>query len=172
MSFEQVTPTPSEKHNDVDLEGKGAPVVDIDSGEHFDESVVGGRLNHQANSRTNNLILNNTVFRVLNRFENRLNKKMDIEVEGIKRIPQDEGKPPSELNMALLWFSMNASITTFPTGMLGPIFGLDLGQSIGAVVLGTILGAMMTGFCASLSPKVSFSSTPVVTYTDSKTRLD
>ena len=95
------------------------------------------------------------VLRTLRRGEEWLDEKMGIETQGIDRIHEEDKKPPSILNVFLLWWSMTCHVGTVPLGMLGPEFGLSLNQSIAAVVVGTILGALCTSFTGTLGPKVS-----------------
>lgn len=53
-----------------------------------------------------------------------------------------------------MWWSLNVHVGVVPLGILGPEFGLSLGQSIAASVVGTALGALCTSFTGSLGPKL------------------
>ena len=91
--------------------------------------------------------------RFLNRGELWLDQKMGIETQGIDRIPEEEKRPPSTLNIFLMWWSMTCHVGTLPLGVLGPEFGLTLGQSVAAIVVGTFLGALCTAYTGTLGPK-------------------
>lgn len=82
-----------------------------------------------------------------------LDAKVGIETQGIDRIAEEDKKPPSIMNSFFMWFSMTLHVGTLPIGFLGPEFGLSLGQSVGAIVAGTFLGAMCTAYCGTLGPK-------------------
>lgn len=95
-----------------------------------------------------------TPFRQLNQVEQWLDTKLSIETQGIDRIPEDKKQPPSILNIFLLWWGATCHIGTVPIGVLGPTFGLPLGESIAAIVVGTWLGALCPAFCGTLGPKL------------------
>lgn len=92
--------------------------------------------------------------RVMRQGEEWLDEKMGIETQGIDRIPEEEKKPPSIFNSFFMWWSMTCHVGTLPIGVLGPLFGLTLGQSVAAIVVGTWLGALCTAYCGTLGPKV------------------
>lgn len=94
------------------------------------------------------------ILRKLRRGEEWLDEIMGIETQGIDRIKEEDKKPPSILNVFLLWWSMTLHVGTLPIGILGPEFGLSLGQSCAAIVVGTFLGAACTAYCGTLGPKV------------------
>jgi cytosine/uracil/thiamine/allantoin permease len=94
-------------------------------------------------------------FRYMSKGEAWLDEKMGVETQGIDRIPEDQKQPPSMWNIFLIWFSMTLHVGTLPIGFLGPEFGLTLNQSVAAIVSGTFLGALCTGYCGTLGPKVS-----------------
>ncbi|EXJ54934.1 uncharacterized protein A1O5_12845 [Cladophialophora psammophila CBS 110553] len=91
--------------------------------------------------------------RWLSRGEEWLDEKMGVETQGIDRIPEEEKRPPALINTFFMWFSMTCHVGTLPLGVLGPEFGLTLGQSVAAVVVGTILGALCTAYTGTLGPK-------------------
>ena len=92
-------------------------------------------------------------FRYLSKGEDWLDQKMGIETQGIDRIPEDEKRPPSIINTFFMWWSMTCHVGTIPLGVLGPEFGLKLGDCAAAVVVGTFLGALCTAYCGTLGPK-------------------
>jgi len=97
-------------------------------------------------------------FRFLSKGEQWLDRKLGIETQGIDRIPEEEKRPPSIWNVFLLWWGATCHIGTVPVGALGPTFGLPLGESIAAIVVGTWLGAICPAFCGTLGPKLGMRS--------------
>jgi hypothetical protein len=93
--------------------------------------------------------------RYMRQGEEWLDSKIGVETRGIDRVPEEEKTPPSIWNSFLMWWSMTCHLGTLPIGILGPEFGLDLKQSIAAIVCGTFLGALCTAYCGTLGPKVS-----------------
>lgn len=91
--------------------------------------------------------------RWLSRGEQWLDRKMGIETQGIDRIPDADKKPPSLYNCFFFWCSLTCHAGTLPIGILGPEFGLNLRQSVSAIVVGTMLGALCTAYCSILGPK-------------------
>jgi NCS1 nucleoside transporter family len=102
--------------------------------------------------------------RFLSRGEEWLDEKMGIETQGIDRIPEDQKRPPSKLNIFLMWWSMTCHVGTLPLGVLGPEFGLTLGQSAAAIVVGTFLGALCTAYTGTLGPKTGLRQIAVSRY--------
>lgn len=96
-----------------------------------------------------------TALKLLGRLEQRLDKLIGVETQGIDRIPDDKRRPPSLVNAFFLWFSFNGHIATLPVGLLGPEFGLSLQLSVAAIVVGTLLGSFFPAYCATLGPKVN-----------------
>ncbi|KAJ6446919.1 purine-cytosine permease FCY21 [Purpureocillium lavendulum] len=85
-------------------------------------------------------------------FEARLDAKFGVESEAIVRKLPEDRRPVSwveELSMALLWASGVMNLGCFATGLLGWQFGLSLGQSILIVVLFSIAGGAVSGYCAT-----------------------
>ena len=89
-----------------------------------------------------------------------LDAKMGIETQGIDRIHEEDKRPPSIINVFFLWWSLTCHVGTLPIGVLGPEFGLSLNQSVAAIVVGTILGALCTAYTGTLGPKVSSKIVP------------
>ncbi|KIV98801.1 uncharacterized protein PV09_09452 [Verruconis gallopava] len=106
--------------------------------------------NYNASSKENG-----DIFASLRNFEAAMDKKLGVESEAIDRkLPND--RPPvswhSQLNMSLIWASGTMNISCFATGFLGWEFGLDLKQSILITIFASILGAAVSGFCATMGP--------------------
>ena len=97
-------------------------------------------------------------FRWLSKGEPWLDRKLGVETQGIDRIPEHEKRPPSMINIFLMWWSMTCHVGTVPLGVLGPEFGLTLHQSVSAIVVGTFLGALCTAYAGTLGPKVQIST--------------
>lgn len=103
--------------------------------------------------------------RTLRRGEEWLDEKMGIETQGIDRIHEEDKQPPSILNVFFLWWSLTCHVGTLPIGLLGTdpeVYGLSLSQSVGAIIVATILGAACTAYCGTLGPKVSNCSRSVL----------
>ncbi|MCJ1474350.1 hypothetical protein MMC13_003008 [Lambiella insularis] len=96
----------------------------------------------------------NGLIRSMRHAEEWLDAKMGIELQGIDRIPEEEKQPPPLINIFLLWWSLNVHVGVVPLGLLGPQFGLTLGQSVGASFLGICLGALCTAYTGTLGPKL------------------
>jgi hypothetical protein len=96
--------------------------------------------------------------RYMRRWEEWLDEKMGIETQGIDRIPEEDKRPPSIINSFFMWWSMICNVGKLPIGLVGPAFGLSLNQSVAAIVVGTFLGALCTGYTGTLGPKVSMKS--------------
>lgn len=95
--------------------------------------------------------------RTLRRGEEWLDEKMGIETQGIDRIREEDKQPPSILNVFFLWWSLTCHVGTLPIGILGTdpeVYGLSLGQAIGAIIVATVLGAACTAFCGTLGPRL------------------
>lgn len=131
-------------------------VKDIEHGHKgivMDQDEVGGSIDEIATARR---IQEHTgALRFLRRGEEWLDEKMGIELQGIDRIPEEEKRPPSILNVFLMWWSMTCHVGTLPIGVLGPEFGLSLHLSVAAAVVGIALGALLPAYTGTLGPKVS-----------------
>jgi hypothetical protein len=123
-----------------DFAGNGAP-SDVESGSA--EEILARRLQQEKG-----------FLRRLRRGEEWLDEKMGIETQGIDRIKEEEKRPPSIINVFFLWWSLTCHVGTIPIGLLGPLFGLSLGQSVAAIVVGTMLGSLCTAYTGTLGPKV------------------
>lgn len=94
------------------------------------------------------------VFRYLREGEEWLDRKMGVELQGIDRIPEEKRKPPSIWNIFLMWWSLNIHVGVIPLGILGPEFGLSLGQTLAASIVGIAMGALCTAYTGTLGPKL------------------
>ena len=80
----------------------------------------------------------------LRHYEAILDEKLGVEKNGPARILPEDRQAPNQAIMALMWASGTMNLSCFATGFLGWEFGLDLKQSILAVIFGTLLGSMVT----------------------------
>ncbi|KAK4946067.1 hypothetical protein LTR10_014869 [Elasticomyces elasticus] len=90
------------------------------------------------------------ILRKLRAVEAWLDKKLGIETTGADRIPEDQRRPPSIFNMMFFWFSMLISPGTITLGLLGPIYGLSVNDSIVITVFGSAIGSVVPAFTATL----------------------
>lgn len=84
-----------------------------------------------------------------------LDRKLGIESQAINRVrPEEKFHQPwhQQATMALLWCGGILNISCFSTGFLGWELGLDLSQSIVITIFATLLGASVSGWCATLGP--------------------
>ncbi|KAJ9634985.1 hypothetical protein H2204_005940 [Knufia peltigerae] len=79
-----------------------------------------------------------------------LDKKLGIETTGADRVPEGERRPPSIFNMIFFWFSMLISPGTITSGLLGPIYGLSVNDSIIITVFASAIGSVVPAFTATL----------------------
>lgn len=141
-----------EVHREKDIEA-GVSHLNA-SGETSPHSYENGEYLTVEEIRARKLQQEKGFLRSLRRGEEWLDEKMGIETQGIDRIKEEDKRPPSIWNVFFLWWSLTCHVGTIPIGLLGPEFGLSLNQSIAAIVVGTILGAMCTSYTGTLGPKV------------------
>jgi hypothetical protein len=140
-----------ETMQEKDVEANVTPLKEV-TAKTFIDSRHGSIVEEIARSRA----IQNSIkpLRYMRQGEEWLDAKMGVETQGIDRIPEEEKKPPSIFNSFFMWWSMTCHLGTLPIGILGPEFGLDLKQSIAAIVVGTFLGALCTAYTGTLGPKV------------------
>ncbi|KIW14564.1 hypothetical protein PV08_07348 [Exophiala spinifera] len=88
-----------------------------------------------------------SLLRKLRQAEVWMDRKLRIEGMGAERIPENERKPP---RMMLFWFSMLMSPGLLTMGILGPIFGLSVNESIILSVFASCIGSVIPAFTATL----------------------
>lgn len=99
--------------------------------------------------------------------EARLDTRLGIESDAIVRKRPEDKKDVSwteELSMALLWASGTMNTSCFATGFLGWGFGLGLHQTILITIFASILGGMVTGYCATFGPAMGLRQMSVSRY--------
>jgi NCS1 nucleoside transporter family len=120
------------------------------AGTSIDVASSSGQYDHVVSAQQGN-----GIFAKLRNFEAMLDRKLGLESEAIDRkLPENRPHVSwhSQLNMALIWASGTMNISCFATGFLGWEFGLDLKQSILITIFGSLLGAAISGFCATMGP--------------------
>ena len=149
----------TKRHHDLEsgdsnLELKGEHIVAEAADTDFEEVILARELQQR-----------NGILHRMRGGEEWLDEKMGIETQGIDRIHEEDKKPPSIINVFFLWWSLNLHVGTLTIGVLGPEFGLSLNQSVAAIVVGIVLGALCTAYTGTLGPKVC----PIFTYSNSST---
>lgn len=66
--------------------------------------------------------------------------------------------------MVFFWFSLLFNLTLVPIGMLGPIFGISVNNSIILTIFSTIIGSTIPAFTATLSPPTGLRQIAVSRY--------
>jgi len=100
-------------------------------------------------------------------YEAMLDRKLGIESHAINRILPEEKSPQpwhQQATMAVLWAGATMNVSCFSTGFLGWEFGLDLSQTIPITIFGTILGAAVAGWCATLGPGTGLRQMSIARY--------
>ncbi|RDW61356.1 hypothetical protein BP5796_11248 [Coleophoma crateriformis] len=85
-------------------------------------------------------------------YEAVLDRKLGLEAESVARVLPEHRTPPNQLVMAFMWASATMNISCFASGFLGWEFGLSLQQTILVIIFASLLGAAVTGWCATLGP--------------------
>lgn len=76
-----------------------------------------------------------------------------VEARGIERIPEDQRESKNAWNNLLMWWSVNAVLTTIPIGALGQsAFTLSFGHAVATIFCFGALGGIATAFIATLGP--------------------
>lgn len=110
---------------------------------------------------------NGGILSKLRDLEAALDRKLGVESQAIDRVkPEDKVYQPwhSQAVMALLWASGVMQISCLATGLLGPEFGLDFKQSVLITIFGTLLGGMVSGFCATMGPGTGLRQVSICRY--------
>jgi NCS1 nucleoside transporter family len=80
-------------------------------------------------------------------------KTLAVEPGGVEHIP-DSARHGRPINLLWTWSSPNLEFATIAVGIIGPLFfGLSFGQSVAAIVLGTVLGSVTQGVLSSWGPQ-------------------
>lgn len=112
--------------------------LDVDSSDKADQGAAGST--------------SSGILAQLRNLEARMDARFGIESEAIVRKRAEDKKDvpwTEELTMALLWASGTMNTSCFATGFLGWQFGLSLKQTILITIFASILGGIVTGYCAT-----------------------
>ncbi|KAF5130131.1 Purine-cytosine permease fcyB [Metarhizium anisopliae] len=112
--------------------------LDVDSSDKADQGAAGST--------------RSGILAQLRSLEARMDARFGIESEAIVRKRAEDKKDvpwTEELTMALLWASGTMNTSCFATGFLGWQFGLSLKQTILITIFASILGGIVTGYCAT-----------------------
>ncbi|CAN8103287.1 unnamed protein product [Discula destructiva] len=104
------------------------------------------------------------ILRQLRKGEEKIDRFVGIETQGIDRIAEEDKRPPSIWNIFLLWWSLNVHVGVIPLGILGAEFGLSLKQNVAATLVGSLLGALCTAYDGTLSAKLGLRQIAVSRY--------
>lgn len=89
------------------------------------------------------------LFSPLRRAEKVLDRKLGVEAQGPARVLPNEREKPQYWNMISLWASGTMNLSAFATGFIGSELGLDLKRTIVITIFATLLGGMVTAWCAT-----------------------
>lgn len=109
----------------------------------------------------------NGIFSKLRYYEALLDKKLGVESQAIDRkLPEDRKPVPwhDQLNMFFLWASGTMNLSCFATGFLGWEFGYNLARTVPLIIVGSLLGASITGFCATFGAPTGLRQISVARY--------
>lgn len=96
-----------------------------------------------------------------------MDSKLGIESQAIQRMRPEDKRPQSwheQATMALLWAGATMNVSCLSTGFLGWEFGLDMSQTIPITIFGTLLGASVAGWCATLGPGTGLRQMSIARY--------
>ncbi|MCJ1354238.1 MAG: hypothetical protein MMC33_004225 [Icmadophila ericetorum] len=103
-------------------------------------------------------------FGSLRYYEQVLDRKFGVESQGPARVLPEERTKPNQLIMFCVWASGTMNLSCFATGFLGFDFGLSLRQNILVIIFATVLGAMVTGWCATMGPETGLRQVSISRY--------
>lgn len=86
------------------------------------------------------------------RFEDWLDQKMGVESHAVERKLPESRRMLGRFNgfsMCFFWASGVMNSSSFSSGMLGWVFGLDLKQSLIVIFFGNLIGGAVTAYCAT-----------------------
>ncbi|KAG1779632.1 permease for cytosine/purines, uracil, thiamine, allantoin-domain-containing protein [Suillus placidus] len=76
-----------------------------------------------------------------------------VEARGVERVPENQRESKNALNNLLMWWSVNAVLTTIPVGVLAQsVFTLSFGNAVATIICFGALGGIATAFIATLGP--------------------
>lgn len=76
-----------------------------------------------------------------------------IEARGVERVPESQRVSKNVWNNLLMWWSVNAVLTTIPIGVLAQsVYTLSFGNAVATILCFGALGGIATAFIATLGP--------------------
>lgn len=76
-----------------------------------------------------------------------------VEARGVERVPESQRESKNAWNNLLMWWSVNAVLTTIPIGVLGQsVFTLSFSNAVATILCFGALGGIATAFIATLGP--------------------
>src|ERR1700755_605678 len=84
---------------------------------------------------------------------------LSVETHGIAPIPEDQryGTPR---RLFTVWFAPQVNMTGLFTGTLAIVLGLGFWLGLLAMVIGTLLGALLVGYLSTLGPRTGAGQLP------------
>lgn len=76
-----------------------------------------------------------------------------VEQHHVEVIPENE-RPGRPRDQFTLWFAANANVVNFTLGVLAILFGLNLFWALVAIVVGNVLGMLLTALHAWQGPAI------------------
>ncbi|KAH7913882.1 permease for cytosine/purines, uracil, thiamine, allantoin-domain-containing protein [Hygrophoropsis aurantiaca] len=76
-----------------------------------------------------------------------------VEARGVERVPEDQRETKNAWNNLLMWWSVNAVLTTIPIGALAQeVYYMTFGNAVATIMCFGALGGIATAFIAMLGP--------------------
>ncbi|KAI6089972.1 putative nucleoside transporter [Hypoxylon rubiginosum] len=102
-------------------------------------------------------------------YEDALDRKLGVEAHSIERKLPDQRNPfyarkSSQLTLFAFWAGCCTNLSTFVMGFLGWELGLSLKQNILVIVFGSIAGASITSWCATMGPPTGLRQVSICRY--------
>lgn len=104
------------------------------------------------------------LFAPLRNAEKVLDRKLGVEAQGPARVLPNERERPQYWTMISLWASGTMNLSAFATGFIGSELGLDLKRTIVITIFATLLGGMVTAWCATQGPKTGLRQVSIARY--------
>ncbi|KZS97320.1 cytosine-purine permease [Sistotremastrum niveocremeum HHB9708] len=82
-----------------------------------------------------------------------------VEARGVERCPEDQREDQHFWNNLLMWWSVNACLTTVPIGILAQtLFTLTFPHAVACILTFGVIGAALCSFIATLGPQTGLRS--------------
>ncbi|KAI1773465.1 putative nucleoside transporter [Hypoxylon cercidicola] len=147
-----------------DLEKNGTEIVKVEV-----EVDSSSEKDHAQPSRISKIL------EKLRYYEDTLDRKLGVEAHSIERKLPEQRNPfyarrSSQLvsvpilTLFAFWVGSCTNLSTFVMGFLGWELGLDLKQNILVIIFGSIAGASVTGWCATMGPPTGLRQVSICRY--------